>query len=1219
MDGPRRVAPRLRVVRSCPNCGAEVAGDARFCPSCGRALPRICRSCGADLPDGARFCPTCGTPVTGPPGGGAATDGGSAPAEERKVVTVLFADVTGSTTLGEGLDPEPLREVFDAYFTAMRDEIEAEGGTVEKFIGDAVVAVFGVPVAHEDDPARALRAATRMLSRLDQVNVQLEREYDLSLRIRIGVNTGEVLASPDAAPGEPLATGDVMNTAARLQAAAEPDAVLVADRTARAVRRFRFAEPSTLSLRGRSETVIARRLLGVREPDDREAAEIGAPMIGRDRELTLLSAVFEGVAEERRPHLVTIYGDPGVGKSRLTREFVRAAGERAEDPAILVGRCLPYGEGVTYWPLAEILKARAGIRDSDPIEVVLARLDAVLADLPSGIDPARLRAAFAATLGLEDPERPRAMREPKQVRGDLHEAWRSLLSSITAQRPVVVIVEDIHWADDSLLDLLEELAERVEGPVLFICPARPELTERRPTWGGGRRHASSVDLAPLGATEADRLVGLLLEADLPAPVRARILERAEGNPFFIEEIVRHLIDQGTLERANAGWRTASGAVDIHIPDTVQGVLAARIDLLEPYDKRVLQLAAVVGRVFWWGSVAAQLNGDGEALPDALERLRSRDLVLTRVDSTIQGEREFIFGHVLTRDVAYDTLPRRDRAHAHAVVAAWIERMAGGRVREFGELLAHHYAEAYEAERASPQGTPDRAGELRAHAFEALIRAGDEARGRAAIRRAFTLIDRALAIAEDPIERARALEARGHAALSDYRGDDAWRSFKEAVDLRLVHTPDDREAIAYACARAVESPMRWPGSMAQWPDDDVVVGYLEFGLAHASSEPNETLVRLLTAQAFKPFGLSEARPGQDRQQVYQAAVAAGLQAADMAMSIGRTDLASAALDGAASAPIDLGLYGTARETTARRLALAPMVEDPWERGDIYAMAAWENAMLGNVREALAHAGSGRALLQERGAEGVVLHSAAWGTYASFMLGEWDTAQEWATLCERLLGDRRNDPPYFSAQAVCASAMIHRLRGELAELERLQPRIRLLLGDVATHHGQGSARAWAAWLAVRDGDLAQAEELLTSSRRLVTRTQRPLVEIVTTEVLGAAMRWGELPAYLEETRAYASEAELGSLPHHLDRLEARGALAAGEAETAATVLAGAAIGFDALEHTWEAARTRLLLAEAEAARGHTATAREALNSAIPVFEQLRSLDELAASRALRDRVT
>ena len=554
-----------------------------------------CATCGSPLPEDARFCPSCGSPTTLPNAG-----------QERKVVTVLFADVTGSTALGERLDPERFREVMQSYGNAMREEIEGEGGTVEKFIGDAVMAAFGVPAAHEDDPERALRASLRMMRRLDELNGDLERAYDVSLQIRVGINTGEVLAATNPGPGEAMVTGDAVNAASRLQGVADPGTIFVSQRTADAVRGFAFEDRGLHELKGKRDRVRAVRLVEETGIGSRGVPGLSAPMVGRASELDLLRSILERVVRERRPHLVTMYGDAGVGKSRLTAEFLRWAESTDPPPTVLRGRCLPYGDGITYWPLAEILKGHAGILDSDPPELAVEKVRKTGRDLLTqevATDPARSTAALAYTVGLEDPEVSFAHADPREVRDELHAAWRSFFTALGQSVPIIVVIEDIHWADPVLLDLLDELAEHVEGSVVFLCPARPDLTAKRPSWGGGRRNMSSIALDPLSSDEADRLVRLLLSVDdLPTSIHDKILERAEGNPFYLEEIVRRLIDGGFLFREDDRWRAASGIEDVDIPDTVQAVLASRIDLLEPDDKRLLQAASVVGRVFWSGPV-----------------------------------------------------------------------------------------------------------------------------------------------------------------------------------------------------------------------------------------------------------------------------------------------------------------------------------------------------------------------------------------------------------------------------------------------------------------------------------------------------------------------------------------------------------------------------------------------------------------------------------------
>ncbi|HXY72797.1 MAG TPA: adenylate/guanylate cyclase domain-containing protein, partial [Actinomycetota bacterium] len=523
-------------MKTCPACGGANPAEARFCSACGSAFEATCAVCGAALAGEARFCASCGAPV----------EATGAPGTERKLVTVLFADLSGSTTLGERLDPERLREVLDTYFAAMREEIEAEGGTVEKFIGDAVMAAFGVPVAHEDDPARALRAALRMLRRLEAVNEDLAARHGISLAMRIGVNTGEVLATVDPRPGEPMITGDVVNAAARLQTAADAGSIVAGERTVNAARGFRFEGLGALDLKGKETKVVAFRVveetgLGL----ERGVPGLSAPMVGRDAELEVLRSVYRRVESEGRPNLVTLYGDAGVGKSRLVREFLGWSASVAPPPIVLRGRCLPYGDGITYWRRRN-LKAHAGILDTDPPDLAVEKVRKTGRELLTSefaSDPVRATAALAYTVGLEDPDTSFAGMDPRSVRDELHAAWRSFFSAMAAASPVATVIEDIHWADPVLLDLLEDLAERVEGPVLFVCPSRPDLTARRPGWGGGRRNASSVALDPLSAGDAERLVSLLLTVDdLPPSVHARILERAEGNPFYLEEIIHALID-----------------------------------------------------------------------------------------------------------------------------------------------------------------------------------------------------------------------------------------------------------------------------------------------------------------------------------------------------------------------------------------------------------------------------------------------------------------------------------------------------------------------------------------------------------------------------------------------------------------------------------------------------------------------------------------------------
>ncbi len=1187
-------APTLARMNACTACGAENPEGARFCASCGTPLASICGTCGAPLPENARFCAACGTSHTPEP---------TTRANERKLVTVLFADVTGSTALGEQLDPERMREVLDRFFAAMREEIEAEGGTVEKFIGDAVMAAFGVPAAHEDDPARAVRAATRMLRRLNDVNDALAQSHDVALQIRIGVNTGEVLATTEPRPGEAMVTGDTVNAAARLQAAAEPGSIVIGERTARGVRGFRLEDLGPLELKGKAQPV--RAFLVADElslAPERGVPGLRAPMVGRGTELELLRGIYARVAAEGRPSLVTIYGDAGVGKSRLMQEFLAWAGRTDPAPQTLRGRCLPYGEGITYSPLAEILKGQAGVLDSDGPELVLEKIrkagrDLLTTDVAS--DPVRATAALAYTVGIEDPEIPFADLDPRHVRTEVHAAWRSYFSALATMGPVVAAIEDIHWADAALLDLLDDLGERARGPILVMCPSRPDLIAVRPDWGGGRRNFSSISLDPLTPEDADVLIHALLAIDdLPASVHARILERAEGNPFFLEEIVRHLIDEGRIVREGERWRAMAGIEEIQIPDTVQGVLAARIDLLEPEHKRALQGAAVVGRVFWPGPVGLLL-GDSAPIDDALRTFEDRELVLSRLGSAIAGEPEYIFKHILTREVAYESLPRRERGAMHALVARWLEETVGDRSREFVELLAHHYATAVRESAGEPPA------DLRSKAFDFLLRASADARSKMVLRKAEQTAEAALSLAASELERSLALEALAETFLTDYRGDLAWRCFRESADARLAATPEDGKAIAYLCARAVDVPTRWPGSMRNVPAESVVRAYLERGVAHLPDGDSEERVRLRTAQALWPFGFATQEIGDE----YEEFERIGLEAAEEAMRLGRPTLASGALDAAAGVAVSRGLYGRGLEITLRRFPLIPHISDLLEVGDAYAAAAWGSCEIGRYDQAVRYASEGIEIVHARGGTlfaGGILHMLAWRCVARYRLGAWDEAVGDFDEIRGLLDERREDPPYFCSNAFCAAGMVFESRGEGLPVDEM-------LGYLVPLAGRESARLvpWLGRLLVERGELTEARRILDPPPYQWRVHAGSLLETLA-ELLAAEGRWDEVPGLLERMRAQAVGGQLLALPAFADRLEGRAALAAGDAPRAADLLRNASATFAEIGAVWERARTDLFVADASLALGDPHAARARVEAAIEAFERLRAVKDLLAAR-------
>jgi class 3 adenylate cyclase/tetratricopeptide (TPR) repeat protein len=1187
--------------------GHENPAGARFCATCGLSLEARCSSCDATIAEEASFCPSCGAAID-------VDQPRQAGATERRIVTVLFADVVRSTSLGESLDPEDLSDVFGHFFAAMREEIEAEGGTVEKFIGDAVMAAFGVPTAHEDDASRALRAALRMRGRLEDVNRDLESTHHVRLQMRIGVNTGEVLAAVSPKPGEPLVTGEAVIIAARLEEVAEADEILVSERTARAARGvtgLRDAGMRVLSGKA-GEIRVFVQADGPPRPE-RGLVGLSSPMIGRDDELDLLRTLLQRVVSEGQPQLVTVYGEPGVGKSRLTREFLSAAEGSSPPPRVLRGRCLPYGDGVTYWPLAEILKGHAGVLDTDSADVALAKItDHVRPLLTEELtaDPARSAAALAFTVGLHDPSTAFAELEPRQVRVETHAAWRAFFSALARSGPVIAIVEDIHWADPALLDLLDEVADKGDGALLLLCPSRPELTSTRPAWGGGRRNFSAIALDPLTPDESEELVRHLLTIDgLPASVHQRILSRAEGNPFFLEEIIGSLVDEGHIAREGTRWIAVEGIGDVVIPDTVQGVLAARVDLLEPAERRVLQAASVVGRVFWPGPLRRLLNGEGTTLDESLDVLEERDLVRSLLGTTLAGEVEYSFKHILTRDVAYESLPRRERARAHATVALWIEETAGQRAGEFGELLAYHYESAYRAAQDDPRADAAATETYRQRAFAELTQVSREARLRFAMQKALHLGERALEIATTDAERAEALERAGMGALGLGLGSAAWRYLCEAVDILATMGPQSRAALVRVCARAVEIPTRWPGAMAPpLPSEEEVGSYLQLGLSNLDDERTESGVRLRIAQAFVPFSSSGQRPFSDEE--WEAAEAEAMRAAEIARSLNRVDLESAALDAAGSTFFGRGLYVDAVPVDDRRTGLLDELDDPGEIGDILAVSAWSRTMIGRYREGVRFCVEGVTKVAEfEEAPPVIQHLGSWEALCRLNLGEWDDVTDRLyPAVVAAFGDRAEDPPAFSLGLFASSAFIWSAQGD----ERSRPLVDLVARMAARWEAFPAIACWHGLLLARSGDAEGGLAFVKQARAESYDIFRPFAASVVSVLLAQTGSWDEVPAFMERSRAYVERSRVLALPAHLDRLEGRYLLARGDVPEAVETLRRAADGFQRLEMPWEHACTALSLAEALRRSDREEEATTRATAALAEFQRLRSISEIAAAR-------
>jgi class 3 adenylate cyclase len=729
---------------------------------------------------------------------------------------VLFADVTGSTAIGEQLDVERLRSLLTAYFSAMAAIIEAWGGTVEKFIGDAVVAYFGVPLVREDDADRALRAAMEMLERLKTLNESLRAQHGIVLAIRIGINTGEVI-TPLGGTADQVIGGDVVNVASRLQESALPGTVLVGQRTFQAVRdAFRFEAPVDLVLKGKTGSVRAHRVVEALARAPQRVLRLQSQMVGRDRELQTLVSLLDEALEARRPLLSIVYGPAGIGKSRLVHEFLQAASSLRPAARVLQGRCAAVGHGITYWALSEILRQACAVTIGDPVPVVQEKLRECVRLALSSLHLAedevqQTMFALATSAGIPLPNNPLDAESPLAISHVLERAWPRFASGYAAPAGAIFVVEDLHWASAPMLQMLDRFLTRVSGPLLIVATARPEFAQTHPAFAAGRDGVTALSIRPLSESQSLRLVdGLLANSRLPGAVRDSILATGEGNPFFLEEILRRLIDEGTLVHQDDAWQATLGARVTALPDSVHALLAARIDALPQLEKRVLQEAAVVGRVFWEEPVSQAL-GDG-SVSQALLNLEGKGFVLSGPSSTLAGQIEFTFKHALVRDVAYASLSKARRARAHAEVATWMEAFAGARVEEVVELIARHYQAAVVGEDASFAWAEDRDAyeAVRARAFKALTDAGAGARKRFSISMALELHGQALALATSPRERVEALEALGDDHEAIFHGDEAVGSWEAALRI-LRAEPGTADHRTRLCLKAAQmAVMRWGG-------------------------------------------------------------------------------------------------------------------------------------------------------------------------------------------------------------------------------------------------------------------------------------------------------------------------------------------------------------------------------------------------------------------------
>jgi class 3 adenylate cyclase len=929
--------------------------------------------------------------------------------EERKVVTVLFAELSFTPELER--DPERLRGFVDRVRAVAGEELEVSGGTVESALGDAVLATFGLPVAQEDHAERALHAALAIRS-------VLTSRFGKALSLRIGVESGQVIAGASRG-GRPTITGQPLVAAGRLARNTAGGEILVGERaatTARDAFEFRRAEGGHELVRGLTRV----RPRGLRQ--------LGRAFVGREAELALLQATYDRVADQRQAHLTTIVGDAGVGKTSL----VHAWRERLApgDTRWYTGRCLAYGRAITYHPLAEILRERFDVLPSDPAEAVRARLGE--------------RDILGLTLGLDPPDG----LHPHEARERLHEAWIGLLEEICSEGPATVVVEDLHWAEPALLELLGKAARDVRGPLLVLTAARPELIDRQPDWGVARGSASRLWLEPLSAAEAEQMLAEVA-GELPDAVRRLVLERAEGNPFFLEEVLGSLLDQGVLRREAGRWTASGVPATLEVADSVQGVIGARIDLLPAAEKSALQVAAVIGRSFWEDAVRAL----AETTEPNLRLLEERDFVRRSPQSSLEGQREYVFKHALTREVAYGSLPAGRRALAHADIAEWLER-AGGGADEHAPQLANHYAEAVAPEHVDLAWAVDerRAAALRKQAVSWLRRAAELALGRYELTDAAALYRKAVELEPEAAARSELWAAAAWASMLRFDTDNFRDAMERALELR---PPRPAAARLYAeLSREGSRPYMWKRP----PPPDVVEQWIESALELAEPGSEARAAAVAAWAHLDPPGRADA--------VHEAV--------ELAEQLGDPLLRADAYEARAKLAVAQGRLAEAGTWADRKLALTPRIADPDRRSAQCVMATVVYLRQGRISD-----GRRAAELHEEITSRLTphheVHAAAFLLLADTIAGDWSRAGGLSARAEAACAANADTPCQFNWRGLLMASLGHAQLGDDREARRLEE----LAANSLTLQGPLAKEPALLRLAMLRGDLEALERLLAES--------------------------------------------------------------------------------------------------------------------------------------------
>jgi class 3 adenylate cyclase/tetratricopeptide (TPR) repeat protein len=1017
-------------VAGCANCGHDNAAGAKFCARCGQALTLACPSCGSAYRTGDLFCVECGTPLTaggerpevvpaGPPT--------VAPIAERRLVSVLFADLVGFTTLSERRDPEEVRELLSRYFDTCSRLIQLYGGTVEKFIGDAVMAVWGTPTATEDDAERAVRAALDLVAAISALGDEVGAP---ELRARAGVLTGEA-AVTIGAEGQGMVAGDLVNTASRIQSAAEPGTVLVGETTRRTTEpTVVYEDAGSHMLKGKEEPVplwqALRVVSGARGSLKSQGLE--APFVGRDRELRRIKDLFHECAAGGKAHLVSVTGIAGIGKSRLGWEFYKYFDGIAQITYWHRGRCLSYGEGVAYWALADMVRMRCRIGEDEEPSAALEKLHVALEEhVADPEERAYVEPRLAHLLGLAE--------HGARDKQDLFAAWRLFFERLADVYPTVLAFEDMQWADSSLLDFVEYLLEWSRNSPLYVLTlARPEFADKRPAWGAGLRNFTSLYLEPLSSDVMEELLTGLVPG-LPDRTREQILARAEGVPLYAVETVRMLLDRGLVAQEGSVYRPVAEIGELEVPETLHALIAARLDGLSADERRLLQDGAVLGKTFTRDSLAALSGLGAEQLEPLLASLVRKEVLGLQADARSPEHGQYGFLQDLVRHVAYETLSRHERRARHLAAAEHL-RAAFPEEDEIAEVVAAHYVDAYEA-------NPDAAdaADVRAKARQALVRAGDRAESLAASGEAQRYLAQAADLTDDPRERAALLDRAGWLAYHAADLDGAARLLGEST--ALYEGEGDTHAAARVSGR-LSLVERWQGHF------DEALDRMERAYdVLADDEPDEDIAQLLSRLGGAYVFTGDVDRAKERIE----------RSIEIGESLGSPQVLAPAFLNRGMLAGQLGRQHEALAFLEQARAIA-LEHDLESLGSIYFNLSDREfhrdgyeAALGYLHEALERA-------HRRGTRVGEWATLAETTYPLYMLGRWDEA---LAAAGQIPEDRLQEAVTLSLLSSVTEIQIH--RGNPAEARRIlslfresssdmQERSSYVAGRAAVLHGEGA---------------------------------------------------------------------------------------------------------------------------------------------------------------------